>query len=539
MGMATSVLLRNGSIYSPADPFATAMLVTGGRVAWVGSEGAADAHADALSDSAAEVVDLDGALVTPAFVDAHVHVTTTALADHGPDLGTRSLGEFLDRLTAYARARPGDPIVGQGWDEHAWPERRPPTREEIDRATGGALAFLGRVDGHSAVVSTALLERSPAITRADGFDGTLVRREAKNLARKVTDDSIPDDRRRELQRGVLRQAAALGIGAVHEMAAPHITSEQDLQCLIDLAASEPLPEVVAYWGETGAGVPRAASMGARGAAGDLTADGSLGSRSARLSAPYTDDASTRGTLYLDVDEAAEHVVTCTKAGLQAGFHCIGDGAVRVAVEAIAVAADRCGLDEIVAARHRLEHVEMITPELITEMARLGVVASVQPVFDQLWGGPNGMYAARVGAERLAMMNPFAAFARAGVTLALGSDSPVTPLGGWEGVRAAAYHHTPGHRMTVRGAFLAATRGGWRAAKVDDAGVLAPGAPASYAVWDVPGELVVQASDERVAAWSTDPRSGVPGLPDLSPGQPLPTCARTVVRGRTVFDRSAG
>lgn len=91
-------------------------------------------------------------------------------------------------------------------------------------------------------------------------------------------------------------------------------------------------------------------------------------------------------------------------------------------------------------------------------------------------------------------------------------------------------------MSVRGAFSAATRGGWRAAKVDDAGVLAAGHLATYAIWDVLGDLVVQASDQRVAAWSTDPRSGVPGLPDLSVGVPLPECRRTVVRGQVVFDR---
>jgi hypothetical protein len=150
-----------------------------------------------------------------------------------------------------------------------------------------------------------------------------------------------------------------------------------------------------------------------------------------------------------------------------------------------------------------------------------VVASVQPRFDEFWGGDAGMYAARLGVDRARTMNPFASMSRAGVTVALGSDSPVTPLGGWEMVRAAAAHHRPGERMTVDAAFETATRGGWRAARIDDAGVLAPGMLATYAVWDVLPDRV------------DDPRSG---LPDLSAGTPLPTCLRTVVRGRTVFDR---
>jgi predicted amidohydrolase YtcJ len=158
---------------------------------------------------------------------------------------------------------------------------------------------------------------------------------------------------------------------------------------------------------------------------------------------------------------------------------------------------------------------------------------VQPVFDALWGGTDGMYAQRLGVDRALTLNPFAAMAAAGVALALGSDSPVTPLGPWEAVRAAAFHHVPEQRLSVRAAFTAHTRGGWRAARRDDAGVLAPGAPATYAVWRAE-DLVVQAADERVSAWSTDPRSGVPGLPDLSPGIPAPACEATVVRGVPVF-----
>ncbi len=514
--MSRSTLLRNGVVYSPAAPFASAMLVVGERISWIGDEDGAGDHATSVD----EVIDLDGALVTPAFVDSHVHVLGTGLGDRGVDVGSASsLDDFLERIRRHARSHPGDPIRGQGWDEHDWPERRLPTREEIDRASEGAVVLLSRVDGHSSLISTAVLEHEPEIAAADGYEGVLVRRQAQTLARRAAERTIPDRTRREIHRSVLGRAAALGIGAVHEMAAPHINSEQDVRALLALAGEgEPLPEVVVYWGEAGPqGIERAQSLGAAGAAGDLTVDGSLGSRSAGLDEPYADDPSTSGQVYLDVEAATDHVVACTRAGLQAGFHCIGEAAVRIAVDAMVAAADRCGADAIARARHRLEHVEMISASLIGELARLGIVASVQPAFDALWGGRDGMYATRLGARRAAELNPFAAMARAGVALAFGSDSPVTPLGGWDGVRAAAFHHNPEHRMSVRGAFLAATRGGWHAAKVDDAGSLVPGMVATYAVWDVAD-------------------SGGGGLPDVSPGRPLPGCVRTVVRGRVIFER---
>ncbi|RST19737.1 hypothetical protein EF908_31645 [Streptomyces sp. WAC04770] len=260
----------------------------------------------------------------------------------------------------------------------------------------------------------------------------------------------------------------------------------------------------------------------------------FGSHTACLHQPYADGEGT-GTAHLDAARIAAHVTACTEAGLQAGFHAIGDAAVTAVVEGVRAAAETLGPARIRSARHRVEHAEMLTPETIAAFAELGLTASVQPAFDAAWGGPEGMYAQRLGAERAATLNPYAALLRAGVPLAFGSDSPVTPLDPWGTVRAAAHHRTPEHRISVRAGFTAHTRGGWRAVGRDDAGILVPGAPADYAVWRT-AELLVQAPDDRVARWSTDPRSGTPGLPDLTPGAELPVCLRTVVSGQTVYVR---
>ncbi|MFD4410935.1 amidohydrolase [Streptomyces sp. NPDC058476] len=529
-----TVLLRGGEVHSPADPFATAMVVERGHVAWVGSEGAADAFADGVD----EVVDLEGALVTPAFTDAHVHTTSTGLALTGLDLSAApSLDAALALVRDFAAARPADRVLlGHGWDAARWPGGRPPTRAELDEATGGRPLYLSRIDVHSAVVTTALLDLVPGIVDRAGYAPEApLTRDAHHAVRAAALGAVTGDQRTEAQRAALAHAASLGIGSVHECAGPDISSEDDFTGLLRLAAEEPGPRVVGYWAEWAEeGVAKARDLGAVGAAGDLFVDGSLGSHTACLHQPYA-DADHTGTAYLDADAVAAHVVACTEAGLQAGFHAIGDAAVTSVVEGVRAAAEKVGLARVRAARHRVEHAEMFTPETIAGFAELGLTASVQPAFDALWGGEDGMYAQRLGAERARTLNPFAALLRTGVPLALGSDSPVTPLDPWGTVRAAAFHHTPDHRVSVRAAFTAHTRGGWRAVGRDDAGVLVPGAPADYAVWRT-AELVVQAPDDRVARWSTDPRSGTPGLPDLTPGNDLPVCLRTVVAGRTVFVR---
>ena len=144
------------------------MLVEDGAVAWLGSDSAADVHADSVE----EIVELRGALVTPAFVDAHVHLTSTGLIVAGLDLhDARSLTAALDRVAAFAAGIPaGQMVIGQGWDESRWPERRAPSLAELDRAVGGRPAYLSRADVHSALASSALIAAVPEVRGAAGFD---------------------------------------------------------------------------------------------------------------------------------------------------------------------------------------------------------------------------------------------------------------------------------------------------------------------------------------------------------------------------------
>jgi predicted amidohydrolase YtcJ len=506
----TRILFRGGYVHTPADPHATAVAVEGGQIVWTGDDDAAE-H---FLDNAERVVELEGRLVTPAFVDAHAHLSQTGLASRSVDLSqAKSAQHALDLLSDAT----GDLVVGHGWDETGWADG-PFTGDELSRAVGGRLAYVTRVDMHSAIV-----------TGIAGFHGR-VEREDHHAVRDALADAIPLSARAEAIRAALEAAASKGIGMVHEIGAPHINPLDDFRLIDEL--TDVHAEVVGYWGDLDTTV--ALEHGLAGAAGDLCADGAIGSRTAALQDTYTDDASTSGHLYLTAEQVAEHVVSCTEADLQAGFHLIGDRAVAEVVAGFQLAAEKVGAPALVQARHRLEHLEMVTREQAEVLGSLGVTASVQPMFDGLWGGPGGLYERRLG-ERARGMNPFASLNRAGMALAFGSDAPVTPFDPWGAIRAATWHHDETERVTVRAAFNAHTRGGWRAAKRDEGGVIALGAPASIALFDVPGDLVVQTPDERVAAWSTDTRAGVPLLPGVHPDEDLPTCVLTLVHGKVAYD----
>ncbi len=510
----STVLYRGGTVRAHGMGPASAMLVDGDTVSWVGRADSAPAAA-ATVDS---VVELDGALVTPAFVDGHVHCTATGLALDGLDLSSAdTLAAALELLEGHVRASHGAAVLGHGWDETRWPDPRPPTRQELDRASYGGVVYLSRVDSHSAVVSSALLAAVPETPGLAGFDDSgWLRQDAHHAARRAARDSLSPARRRTAQRATRQRAAESGIGCLHEMAGPDISGADDLAALRALAHDEPGPEMVAYWGEIG-GIEAARDLGATGVGGDLFVDGSIGSHTASLRSRYV-DKETCGAQYLEPAVLTEHIVACTLAGLQAGFHAIGDNALRVLLRtSFPAAAGRVGLDRLRAARHRIEHAEMLDAATIARLFEFGIVASVQPAFDAAWGGEHGMYAQRLGCDRALAMNPFAAMLAAGVVLAFGSDSPVTPLDPWGTVRAAVQHRTPGSAITAEQAFTAHTSGGRQAAGSDGAGVLTPGAPATFAVW----------------SGGTVPSGGT--LPDLSPDALLPTCLRTVVRGVPIHD----
>ncbi len=514
-------LYRGGNLLT-SDPVARpgSMLVAGPTILWLGLDAEAERHVDAAS----EVIPLDGALVTPTFVDAHVHLSQTGAGMRGVDLsGVGSREEALTRIESAARANAGRAVFAPNWDETTWPGRRPFTAAELDRATYGGLVYAPRVDGHSAVISSALAVAA-RVAEADGrMAAGLVITDAHHRARETFADSVTPAQRRADIALALGAAAAAGIGVVHENGGPIVSSADDFADVLDVARHPASPRVVGYWAELAGSVQHARDLVGRhhahGLAGDLSVDGSIGSRTASLRDPYVDHPEHpghRGNTFLSVEQVRDHLVACTGAGVQAGFHVIGDLGVDTVIAGMEAAAAVTGEADFRAARHRLEHLEMVDPDGLRRLARLGVVASVQPAFDAAWGGPHGMYAERLGPARVRGMNPYRSMLHAGVSLALGSDSPVTPFAPWEAVRGCVHHHELGERLSIAEAVQAHTVGGHVAEGSVDVGggQLRAGGSSSFVVWDHRGPLV-----------------------ELDEAQPVPVATRTVVDGRVVHDAS--
>lgn len=539
----TSILFHNGFIHSPADPFAEAILIENGVIAWLGAQDSASgfmARAD-------KVVDLEGALVTPGFVDSHVHLLETALSQEainvGPDQGGNNADRVLELLAPAARAwQPHDgALCATGYDDSSWGSSSL-TQDQLDQAFPGVPLYVPRADLHSALVSSALLELL-AVSR-DGAPLGIIR-DATHMAVRTAIRDLPAARREQLYTRVLAESARQGIVSVHENNAPGIDTRAGLAQLLELTR-EPasgLPHVVGYLGELMTSQEQAREVAAQipglnGFAGDLSVDGSLGSHSAALRAPYTDRPQTSGTLHLGEHEIAQHLVATTQAGLTAGFHVIGDRALDTTLAGFVLACEQDpGLKAAMRRLgHRLEHVEFADAAAIAQFIEYGIGLSVQPAFDSFWGGPGGLYESRLGAQRTRTTTPLRDFLAAGIAMGFGSDSPVTPIDPWGGVAAALFHNNPEQRVSARAAFRAHTRGAWRIAGFNQGhGDLRIGSPADLAIWRA-SELGVQAENQGRSSWTTDARSGSPLLPILGPDAGPVQCLATFRSGVELYSQ---
>ncbi len=433
--------------------------------------------------AADRVVELPGATIIPGFVDAHVHLTLTGIHHQAPELGrARSARELLEVLRGVLRRRSGPTIV-HGWDESRWERRDLPGLEDLDALTDRPLLAV-RADGHLSLANTAALAAAgatdlPGVERdADGSPTGLVRGEANAALQRWFRENLSAHDLEELQLSGAALAAAHGVTCVHEMAGEGPGLEVLLQ------QRERLPvDVVLYPVTRDVGV--ALELGLPRIGGDLPVDGSIGARTAWLREPYR-DVDHRGEAFLAGEELAAFLRDGHLAGLQVGVHAIGDAAIAAVVEAweeLYRSLDSRGRRHFRARRHRIEHAEMLDPELLERAAALGLAASVQPSFDAAWGGPGGLYEQALGPERARAMNPFRSILARGMEMGAGSDSPIVTIDPMAALAAFEAHHEPAERLSRHEAIRAHTIGGARLAHQEGKkGSLEPGAHADLVAY---------------------------------------------------------
>jgi hypothetical protein len=479
---AADILLTNAEVHTLAHPDETheAVAVRDGRIVRVG-----DAYELAfLAGVDTRVVDCDGRVLLPGFVDAHTHLDTLGRKLVHADLSAaESRADALDALRDRADDVPaGDPVVGFGYDEHSWGETDYLTREELDAVDAAGPVVAVREDLHVASLDSTALDRFAGIlpdddVHRDGGDPTGVVVEAGVGA--VLDALEPD---REEMEVLLRAAQAYanerGVTGVHDM----VRRSHAAGVYRDLARDGDLTVRVRlnYWAdhldalvETGLGTNHGAGLVRVGALKTYT-DGSLGGRTARLSTPYRDAPEERGTWTVPPTEFRELLDSATNAGFQVAAHAIGDEAVDEVVDAFGDVGDAA------ATRHRIEHAELADDAAIDRIAERGVVVSVQPNFHR-WAGTGGLYADRLG-DRRTETNRLRRLADAGVHLAFGSDC--MPLGPLFGVHHAVNAPTPEQGLDVTEALRAYTLGSAYAGFDEDRlGTVEPGKRADLVVLD--------------------------------------------------------
>lgn len=462
------------------------------------------------------VVDLPGTTILPGFVDAHVHLTGTGLAEIGIPLErARSGGELLGMVAEELTHGP-ERVLAHGFDESMWERPELPTLADLDDL-GEVPLVLVRADGHISIANTPAMRTSLALE----FDGVerdergeptgVLRRDANSRVQRWFHESLSDQEVGELQLQAAALAASRGITSAHEMAIPLARGRRDVEVLLGQRDHLPIDTVV-YVGETDIPYVRG-DLGLSTIGGDLSLDGSLGARTAAVSQPYIDDAGN-GTLYMDADDLAEFFHNAHLAALQVAVHAIGDAAIEQAVsvwERVYRTLDSRQRRHFRARRHRIEHFELPAGDLVERAAALGLAISVQPAFDAEWGHAGALYERRLGRERAAAMNPFGTLLARGLEVGAGSDSPVTALDPLTGVWALETHHDASQRLSRERAIVLFTVGGARLAHLEDKkGRLEPGMQADFAVY------------EKDPVTVEDPRGLRPVL--------------TVSRGREVFAR---
>ena len=465
--------ILTGAHLRPNDPSPTpakvsAIAITNGKILAAGT----DAEVLKLRTPKTKVIDLNGAFAMPGFNDAHTHIGEAGRQRLSVNLvGVHSLAEMQERIRVYVvTAKPGAWIQGGGWDHTLWADNKLPCRTDLDQVTAGHPAIFSRVDGHMGVANTAALAAADITAATPDPAGARIDRDASGNPTGILRESGANALvYKKIPPATLEQRRQALTVAIADVLANGVTSVQDnsewddFLALEELEHTNNLPLRVAEWMEFNQPVEvlkqRRASHPADDPLLHLTQlkgfmDGSLGSRTAAMDEPYSDDPGNSGLPRYDQSKLNQMAADRAAAGFQLGFHAIGDRANDMALNAFGVAdqvANRPpsppehgpdahivtkpdeGPPPPAALRFRVEHAQVLLPSDFERFEKEGVIASMQPshlLTDMKWATD------RLGRERAKYAYAWKTFLNHNVVLVFGTDYPVEFINPFRGLYSA-------------------------------------------------------------------------------------------------------
>ncbi len=452
------LVLKNANVLTmnPSEPYAEAIAVKDEKIVAVGT----NKQIQPWIGKQTKVMNLEGKMVVPGFIDTHVHMIGFERFLTRVNLrGVNSIGETQQLLRKQVKkTKEGNWIFGRGWDQERFREKRYPTRWDLDEVTPNNPVIFTRVCGHICVVNSKALElagitRDTVAPSGGQIDKDPKTREPTGILRENATDLVwnvvPEQGEEELTEmcalACLRAVEA-GLTSVHWLG--HSPSE--IRILQGLRAKGELPlrvylvipvefldSLVDAGLVTGFG-DHIAKIGSI----KILADGSLGARTAALNQPYADDQSTKGMMLYSQRSLNKLVLKAHRAGFQLAIHAVGDRTTDVVLKAYEKALKESPAED---RRHRIEHASVLSKNLIQRMKKLGIIASVQPHFivSDFW------VEKRLGRARARWTYPFKTLIRQGVLVTGGSDCPVEPISPLLGICAAVSREKfPQEKITV-------------------------------------------------------------------------------------------
>ncbi len=439
--MPADLVLVNGKIYTVdnARPVASALAVRGGRILFVGS----DAEARVLANGSTNVVDLRGATVVPGIIDAHAHLLGLGNTLRRVNLaGSASYGEVIEKVKAWTKdVKPGEWILGRGWDQNRWPNKDFPTHDALSKAFPNNPVVLTRIDGHASLANAKAMQLAGVLTAtADPEGGRIIRRSSGSPAGVFVDNAqslisraIPASTRADTRKAILAAIAECnrwGLTGVHDAGEDPETigifeelakaGEYNLRNYVMLSdPGEPnSPAVLAnpYLRRGPQSALYDGHLWVR--AIKLYADGALGSRGAALLAPYADEPTNSGLLVSKPEHLEAWAEQALRSGFQVNVHAIGDRGNRIVLDAFESALRAVPKFDH---RFRIEHAQVISLEDIPRFARLGVIPSMQATHQT---SDMGWAEARVGPQRIRGAYAWRSLLNTGVVIPNGTDFPV-------------------------------------------------------------------------------------------------------------------